>query len=194
MTFAEWLGDIFRKIKAYVIMFRHRFSKPKELDWVTPNLAIGSDIRDIAYLKTHRVSAIVGLQAEHTDNEKKLKQSGIEYLHLPIRDGHPPEQAQIQIMVDWVNNQVGAGRKVYMHCAAGVGRAPTMAMAYLVSIGFTSEEAYLQIKQKHRDTDPSPKQLAAVREYEASTSPREAPPLGKIDLLSQNRRSSDGGT
>ncbi len=192
MTLGEWLGDTYRKIKAYIIMLRHRFSRPSELDWVTTSLAIGSDIRDLDYLKARGVNAIVGLQAEHDDDEKKLKDFGFEYLHLPIRDGHPPEQSQIRAMVEWVNAQVGMGRRIYMHCAAGVGRAPTMAMAYLVSTGFTSEEAHAQIKRIHRDTDPSPKQLEAVRKYEMSTSKQKTPELGKPDLLSRNRRPADG--
>ncbi len=192
MSLAESLGDVYRKVKAYIIMLRHRFSRPKELDWITPSLAIGSDVRDIGYLKAHNINAVVGLQAEHNDDEKKLKDLGLNYLYIPIKDGHPPEQAQIRKMVDWVNGQVAGGHRIYMHCAAGVGRAPTMAMAYLVSIGFTSEEAYTQIKRKHRDTDPSPKQLAAVREYEVATSPKDVLGLGKPNLLSSERGPPDG--
>ncbi len=162
-------------------MIRRRLSRPEELDWITPNLAIGSDIRDINYLKMRSISALIGLQAERPDDERRLQSTGITYLHLPIKDGHAPELAQIQSMVDWVNQQRGMGRKVYMHCAAGVGRAPTMAIAYLVSTGLTVDEAYAQIKRKHPDTDPGPKQFAAVREYEALISSKETPELRKID-------------
>ena len=172
MSIAEKVGDAYRKIKAYLIMIRRNINRPKELDWITTDLAIGSDIRDLDFLKQHGISAVVGLQAERSDEESRLRSAGLQYLRVPIKDGHAPELSQIQSMVSWINKQTENGRKVYMHCAAGVGRAPTMGMAYLVSTGLTADQAYEEIKQKHHDTDPSPRQLEAVREYEALISSR----------------------
>ncbi len=177
MSIAERIGDAYRKIKAYLIMIRRNINRPQELDWVVPDLAIGSDIRDLDFLKRHGISAIVGLQAERSDEESRLLNAGMEYLHVPIKDGHAPELSQIQSMVDWINKQTQNGRKVYMHCAAGVGRAPTMAMAYLVSTGLTADQAFAEIKLKHHDTDPGPRQLDAVREYEALISSEKARPF-----------------
>ncbi len=175
----ERIGDAYRKIKAYIIMLRRNVNRPKELDWVATDLAIGSDIRDLDFLKRHGISSIVGLQAERLDEESKLRKAGVEYLHVPIKDGHAPELSQIQSMVSWINKQTQNGRKVYMHCAAGVGRAPTMAMAYLVSTGLTADQAFVEIKRKHHDTDPGPRQLEAVREYEALISSEKTQPIGR---------------
>jgi protein-tyrosine phosphatase len=36
---------------------------------------------------------------------------------------------------------------VYIHCAAGVGRAPTTVAAYLVSTGLTPDEAWALIRR-----------------------------------------------
>ncbi len=177
MSLGEWIGDTYRKIKAYFIMLRHNINRPKELDWITPELAIGSDIRDLAFLKAQGIGAIIGLQAERSDNESKLRNAGIDYLHLPIKDGRAPESTQIQSMVEWVNKERENNRKVYMHCAAGVGRAPTMAMAYLVSTGLTTGQAVAEIKDKHHDADPSPKQIEAVRQYEAKIAAERVQPV-----------------
>jgi len=177
MSIAERIGDTYRKIKAYIIMIRRNITRPKELDWVATDLAIGSDIRDLDFLRRQGISAVVGLQAERLDEESKLRSAGIEYLRVPIKDGHAPELSQIQSMVSWINKQAENGRKVYMHCAAGVGRAPTMAIAYLVSTGLTADQAFAEIKQKHHDTDPGPRQLEAVREYEALISSEKTQPI-----------------
>lgn len=176
-SFAEVIGNAYRKIKAYLIMIRRNIIRPKELDWVAPDLAIGSDIRDLDFLKRHGISAIIGLQAERSDEESKLRNAGMEYLRLPIKDGHAPELSQIQSMVSWINQQAKNGKKVYMHCAAGVGRAPTMAMAYLVSTGLTADQAFAEIKLKHPDTGPGPRQLEAVREYETLISSEKTQPI-----------------
>lgn len=187
MSLGEWIGDTYRKIKAYFIMLRHNINPPKELDWVTPELAIGSDLRDVGFLKAQGIGAIIGLQAERSDDESKLGSGGIEYLYVPIKDGHAPELSQIQTMVEWINSQHEVKRKVYMHCAAGVGRAPTMAMAYLVSTGLTADQAYTEIKGKHHDTDPGPKQIEAVREYEVLISEEKARPVGGAGPGSDSR-------
>jgi dual specificity MAP kinase phosphatase len=123
---------------------------------------------------------VLDLQAERPDDGEKLKAKGIEYLHLPIKDAHPPELAQIESMVDWINSEILKGRKVYMHCAAGVGRAPTMAIAYLVSTGLGVDAAYAEIKRKHPDTGPGPKQFEAVREYEEVLTARNSHPPGEL--------------
>src|SRR5712692_2700147 len=170
-------------------MLRHNINPPKELDWVTSELAIGSDLRDLGCLKAHGIGAIVGLQAERSDDESKLRSAGIDYLYLPIKDGHAPELSQIQTMVDWINSERETKRKVYMHCAAGVGRAPTMAIAYLVSTGLTTDQALLKIKEKHRDTDPGPRQIEAVREYEALISEQKVRNIGETGSPDSDLRS-----
>ncbi len=167
MNLGDWIGDTYRKIKAYFIMLRHNITPPQTLDWVTPELAIGGDLRNLDFLKAQGIGAIIGLQAERSDDAGKIRRAEMEYLHIPIKDGHAPVQSQIQSMIDWINRERGIGRKVYMHCAAGVGRAPTMAIAYLVSTGLTTDQAVAEIKEKHHDTDPSPRQVDAVRQYEA---------------------------
>lgn len=180
MSRLERLGDLYRKVKAYLIMLRHRLSKSKQLDWITPNLAIGGEIRDLELLRSKGISALINLQAEHNDDETRLRECGMEYLRLPIKDGHAPNINQIQKMVDWVNLQSSQGRKIYMHCAAGVGRAPTMAIAFLISMGFTAEEARIQVKMKHVDTDLGPRQVAATIEYESILNRKEPPTAEKV--------------
>ena len=42
---------------------------------------------------------------------------------------------------------IDSGEKVYIHCGAGVGRAPTMAAAYLISTGIDLATAIASIQK-----------------------------------------------
>jgi len=66
-----------------------------------------------------------------------------------------------------VREQIDAGRKVYIHCAGGVGRAPTLAAAYLISTGMPREDAIATIRRARPFIDIMPPQMAALAEFEA---------------------------
>jgi protein-tyrosine phosphatase len=57
------------------------------------------------------------------------------------------------------------GGRVYVHCAGGVGRAPTMAAAYLVSTGLATEEAWALIRRKRPFIKPTEAQRAALEQF-----------------------------
>ena len=57
--------------------------------------------------------------------------------------------------------------KVYIHCKAGVGRAPTLAAAYFIAAGMTTDAAVDLIKQARPFITITPPQMAALRVYEA---------------------------
>ena len=57
------------------------------------------------------------------------------YCHLPTIDDTPPSLDHLHQGIDFIDQAVKAGEKVYIHCAGGIGRAPTMAAAYFMSEG-----------------------------------------------------------
>jgi protein-tyrosine phosphatase len=54
-----------------------------------------------------------------------------------------------------------------VHCRQGLGRGPTMAMAYLIKTGLTFEEAYATIKKVRVFINPRPGQVARLKELDA---------------------------
>ncbi|MFW6082850.1 MAG: protein-tyrosine phosphatase family protein, partial [Chloroflexota bacterium] len=54
---------------------------------------------------------------------------------------------------------------VYVHCGSGVGRAPTLAAAYLVFTGLTPSEAWAKIRRTRPFILPRPRQIARVAEF-----------------------------
>ena len=57
--------------------------------------------------------------------------------------------------------------RVYIHCRAGCGRAPSMAAAYLISTGMTRKEALRFIKKARPFIDLNKFQLLRLDQFEA---------------------------
>ena len=85
------------------------------------------------------------MRVEFDDDEHGLALEN--YCHLPTVDDTPPSMEHLQKGIAFISDAVSGGGKVYIHCSAGVGRAPTMAAAYLLSKGHTLDEAIAMIKQ-----------------------------------------------
>jgi atypical dual specificity phosphatase len=87
------------------------------------------------------VSAVVNLQDEMDLAAKFLRAAelqasygnrGIAFHHVPIPDGDAVKLvAALAGLVVLINNEILAGGCVYLHCNAGMNRAPSVAIAYL---------------------------------------------------------------
>ena len=80
------------------------------------------------------VATIVDLRAEddiEVDVEM-LDELGVEYVHMPMRDGQAPGGDKVDRFLDIVAQSDGP---VFVHCGAGVGRTGAMVAAYVSAIG-----------------------------------------------------------
>jgi hypothetical protein len=69
----------------------------------------------------------------------------INYNRFSIGDYGIPTLLQMQTTLDFLDNSLQNGRKVYVHCWGGVGRTGTTVGCYLVRHGKTGEEALAQL-------------------------------------------------
>jgi protein tyrosine/serine phosphatase len=81
--------------------------------------------RGFQWLVQNGFRSVVCLRKEHDDGADRLRQLGLAYLYLPIRDNHAPTDAQGRAFLEFVRDP--AHWPVLVHCAAGSGRASTMA-------------------------------------------------------------------
>ncbi|MBE2236656.1 MAG: dual specificity protein phosphatase family protein [Caldilineaceae bacterium] len=134
---------------------------------VTPQLYVGSQFNAAGRRALERagISAVVNLRTEFDDAAYGLAFPN--YCYLPTVDDTSPSPAHFQKGVDFIQAQIEAGGAVYVHCKAGVGRAPTMAAAYLISQGHSADEAIALIKQVRPFITITPPQMEALRVYEA---------------------------
>lgn len=75
---------------------------------------------------------------------------GMEWWHLPIPDGHVPDE---HFEARWVEagaairSHLRSGRDVLVHCKGGLGRAGTMAARLMVELGTPTEDAINMVRK-----------------------------------------------
>ena len=119
-----------------------------KLSQVRPQLFLGGqhDRRGYPAMQAAGITAIVNLREEQfSDVSKGI--GGERHLHLATVDNTPPTAADLMRGAAFVGDEIERGGKVYIHCGVGVGRAPTMTAAFLMTTGLSAEEALQQIKK-----------------------------------------------
>ena len=73
----------------------------------------------------------------------------LQCLLLPLKDGHIPTFKQVEIFLKHAQETIVKGRKVSVHCHAGVGRTGTFLCIYLmVKYGLTPEDAIKKLRHE----------------------------------------------
>ena len=149
------------------------------LSWVTDSLAVGGAFRprDVKRLAEMGVGAVIDVREEACDDERALQQYGIRLLRLPTPDRFALSQEHLRHGVEWALAQIGAGRRVFVHCEHGVGRGPLIGAAVLVASGSSAPEALRQLRAKRWQAAPNDRQLEALLEFEAACR-AQTPPAG----------------
>lgn len=137
----------------------------RRVSQITPHLHVGGQYRRRGWrlLEKRGIAAVVNLRTEFDD-----KAAGIapdRYLYLPAIDDTPPTLEQLGEGVAFIAEEVAQGRGVYIHCGAGVGRAPTMAAAYLVSTGLAPDEAWARIRSVRPFIRVKPGQIEQIEHF-----------------------------
>jgi protein-tyrosine phosphatase len=129
---------------------------------ITDSLLVGEypRISDIEWLKDEfRISAIHNLQ-----DDEDLRLNGIDVIALrevcrrhqiklvrtPIRDGSSDDMAaRLGDALQSLRDLIDASERVYLHCNAGLNRAPTLAIAWLrANGGMSLNEAMAYVKKR----------------------------------------------
>lgn len=79
----------------------------------------------------------------------------VQYYRFPIGDFGLPTAGQMRVILDQIDESLGARRKVYLHCWGGIGRTGTTVGCYLVRHGLSGEGALRQIATWWRDVPKS---------------------------------------
>jgi atypical dual specificity phosphatase len=119
---------------------------------------------DLAWLQSAGIVVLVSLTEEPIP-ESALEKFGMTGLHLPVEDFTPPTLAQIDRFLNEVELAESEDFALGIHCTAGKGRTGTMLAAYLVTQGFSAEEAIAEIRKLRPGSVETPEQEQRVAEF-----------------------------
>jgi len=89
--------------------------------------------------------------------------------HVPMQDHQPPSTDALGKAVEFIEEQLGAGKAVLVHCLAGEGRTGCVIAAYFVKTkGLEADEAIKEAR-KAKPKFVERRQESSVREFAAQT-------------------------
>lgn len=128
---------------------------------------------DLAAIEAWQASVVVSLIEPREfvklgvpDLAARMQAQPFDWHHVPIPDMQPPGA---EAMAAWreveatLTVAIGDGKRVLVHCAAGLGRTGTMVARLLVDrFGFTPERAVATVRMHRQGTIETPEQEAFV--------------------------------
>jgi protein-tyrosine phosphatase len=134
---------------------------------VAQNLLIGEypRVQDIPWLgEVHGITTVVSLQDADDLRVKGLELPALErayaehrlrFHRIPVADYDSSQlAAQLDQILIRIVDALAAGQRVYVHCNAGMNRAPTVAIAYLHRYRGCSLSAALDLVKSRRACAP----------------------------------------
>jgi dual specificity MAP kinase phosphatase len=152
-----WITDkVLRRVKGF---------SPSHISEVIPGLYVGGQQtkRGLNQMRALGITAVVNMREESDDATRGVTLD--HYLWLPVTDDAAPVLDDLDRGSRFIKTQLSEGRGVYVHCASGVGRAPTLATAYLVYAGKTASDAWSMVREGRPFIRPTPPQIEIISEY-----------------------------
>lgn len=142
-----------------------------DITWVTDRIAVGGGIwnqQNLAELVRQGVTHIINMQIEF-DDRQLADGFPVEILHNPTDDDFQPKppdlfRPAVEFALRAIND-VGADNRVFIHCAAGVHRAPMMTLALLRVKGWSLEKAKGLILTRRYVVDFADVYVESVEEF-----------------------------
>jgi hypothetical protein len=132
--------------------------------WVEPRRLLAGEYPGgngkLAALMAHGVGGFVDLTTEvwlggYADEAARLAvAAGRDAVHrrFPIRDRGVPEIATMRAILDTLDEWRAAGRPIYVHCYAGVGRTGMVIACHLVRRGLAPADALAELGRLRQRT------------------------------------------
>ncbi len=124
-----------------------------------------SSVYDFEFLKENGFEAIVSL-TEFPLNEALVEVFGFSVKHIPVRDFEAPTLEQVKDFIAFAEKARAEGKKLVVHCDAGIGRTGTVLACYLVSKGYNAAKAIEEVRVKRPGSVETIEQEELVMKYE----------------------------
>ena len=120
-------------------------ARPRGNDWLADDIRSLRDagIDLLVSTLTPPETEALGLK----DEEDCCGGSGIEFLSFPIEDRSVPVSPSFDTFLGDLNEHLSKGRRVAVHCRAGIGRSAIIAACLLTWNGLSAEAAFSAIQK-----------------------------------------------
>jgi protein-tyrosine phosphatase len=140
-----------------------------DMTWVTDQIAVGGGIwndDNMEELVKRGVTHIIDMQIEF-DDRPLAEPYPVKVLFNPTDDDFLPKPPRLfKAGVDFALEALeDADNKVYIHCAAGVHRAPMMTLAILRVLGWPLDKAKAVIQERRYVVDFADVYVESVEEF-----------------------------
>ena len=145
-----------------------------DMTWVTDRIAVGGGIwtaEKMTQVAGAGITHIIDMQIEF-DDTPLAQPHGIQVLWNPTDDDFQSKGPEVfQRAVDFALPALDEGSKVYIHCAAGVHRAPMMALCLLRVLGYSLDDAISTIESRRPVVDFADVYVRSVENFVKSYAP-----------------------
>jgi Dual specificity phosphatase, catalytic domain len=147
-----------------------------DITWLTDRIAVGGGIwtaDNMVKVVGAGVTHIIDMQIEFDDTPLG-KECGVQVLWNPTDDDFDHKPAELfRRGVDFARTALeDPVAKLFIHCAAGVHRAPMMALALLGSMGWPLADAMHLIEKRRPVADFADVYVRSVEEFLVGLSPQ----------------------
>jgi hypothetical protein len=141
------------------------FAAPPDVVEVIPGLLIGSAPNARAIRRLVRLGVTRVMDLTEGGVSSGAWPDGVVVESQPLVEYSAPELLALDAVSARVAAVLGQGHTVLVHCRAGVQRAPMVACATLVQLGWPLADAVRLVRQRRTVTDLSEAQLAVLQAF-----------------------------
>lgn len=140
-----------------------------DMTWVTDRIALGGGIwnaKNMTEVAQSGITHVIDMQIEFDDTPLG-EEAGVRVLWNPTDDDFLPKPPELlERGVEFAEDALKEpDAKLYIHCAAGVHRAPMMTLAVLGAMGWDVEAAMVLIESRRPEADFADVYVESVRRY-----------------------------
>jgi len=165
------VGSIYRRI---IALFTDR---PSRFSWIDEHVAASGQPMtrsQVEWIKSQGIDMVISLTEQPLPREW-IENADLEYRHFPVKDHSAPSPELLKKIVNEVLNAKARGKKVLIHCAAGLGRTGTLLAAYLIALEKISGDEAIKKVRILRPGSIELVQEKSVLEFQRRYFPKAAP-------------------